>query len=162
MSPIGEAHTAFATAALVLGAWNASRPKGTGMHRLVGHAYYVAMLGVNGTAFMIYEVFGTFGPFHALALVSLLTLFAAMVPALLRRPRDRWRHWHAYFMLYSYVGLVAAAAAEAGVRLPPIWSTDHANLYFALAAGLPTVAVTIIGIGVVPMIVARNLRVAGG
>jgi uncharacterized membrane protein len=154
MTFVGTIHTGFGFAALGFGTINVLRPKGTPSHRLIGHLYYLAMLGLNGTALAIYEVFGTFGVFHWLAVLSLTTTIAAIVPVLLRRPRRTWRIWHAQFMSYSYVGLTAAAAAEVGVRLPVLIESDHPNLYFAAAAGLPTLLVTVIGI----VVVRRTLR----
>lgn len=145
MSPIGHFHVAFGIAALVFGAVNVSRDKGGPAHRLIGHAYYVSMLGLNGTAFLIYEVFGTFGAFHWLAVLSLVTLFSAIVPVVLHRPRATWQLCHAYFMSYSYLGLVAATAAEIAVRVPPLWTSDRPNLYFAISAAAPTVLVTLLG-----------------
>jgi uncharacterized membrane protein len=161
MSPAGEAHTAFATAAMVFGTWNVVLRKGTPRHKLVGHAYYLTMLGLNGTSFMLYGMFGTFGPFHVLSVISLLTLFAAMVPAILRRPRKTWRRQHGYFMLYSYIGLLAAAAAEAAVRIPPLWPPEHANLYFVLAATISSLVVVGLGALLVPGVLRRNLGSAG-
>jgi len=145
VTPIGTAHVAFGCAALVLGAANALGAKGTGVHRLVGHGYYVSMLGLNGTALEIHDLFGGFGVFHWLSLLSLATVFAAIVPVLLRRPERTWRVHHAYYMSYSYVGLLAATAAEIGVRLPPLWTTDSVTAYFAFAAGAPSVLVTVAG-----------------
>ena len=45
--------------------------KGTGVHRLVGFVYALTMFGVLGSAMLIYNLTGDFGPFHILALVSL-------------------------------------------------------------------------------------------
>jgi hypothetical protein len=81
------------------------------------------MFGVTGTALLIYNLTGEFGPFHALALISLITLILGIAPVLLRWPSGGWIDLHAYFMSWSYVGLVAAAAAETLTRIPeaPFW-----------------------------------------
>src|SRR4051812_10591314 len=119
MSPVATAHVAFGFAALAFGTVNAIRQKGTPSHRLVGHVYYVCMLGLNGTAFGLYDFFGSFGVFHWFAVLSLTSTIGALVPVLLRRPRRSWKIYHGYFMLYSYLGLLAATAAEIAVRIRP-------------------------------------------
>jgi len=73
------------------------------------------MLAVNGTALMIYELFGHFGPFHWMALASLASVVAGYWPA--RRRRAGWRARHAYYMTGSYVGLLAALVSEISTRI---------------------------------------------
>lgn len=116
--PVGWMHFGLAGAALALGFGVVARRKGDRLHRTVGHLYVSAMLGVNLTALAIYDLFGSFGPFHWAAVVSLATIVAGMVPVVARRPRDGWYEMHAKFMAWSYVGLVAAAVAEAATRTP--------------------------------------------
>ena len=82
----------------------------------MGRGYGAAMLGVNLTALMIYELFGRFGPFHWTALASLATLLVGYWSV--RRKRPGWRYRHAYFMTGSYVGLLAAAVSETASRVP--------------------------------------------
>lgn len=118
MDGLGLAHTALASLSLALGAVVVLRRKGDRLHRTIGHFYVASMLGTNITALTIYDLFGRFGPFHVAAVVSLATVMAGLLPVVTRRPRNRWFETHAYFMSWSYVGLVAAAAAEAAVRLP--------------------------------------------
>ena len=91
--------------------------KGTAVHRRAGWIHAASMLGVNVTALMLYQLTGRFGPFHAAAVFSLLTLVAGVVPAR-RRNGPQWVGRHAYWMSGSYVGLVAAAAAETLTRIP--------------------------------------------
>jgi uncharacterized membrane protein len=116
--PLGPVHVAFGICALVLGLGVLRLRKGTRVHRALGHLYLASMIGLNATALAIYELFGGFGPFHVLALVSLLTLGCGVLPAITRRPRRSWFEAHAYFMSWSYVGLLAATAAEVAVRIP--------------------------------------------
>jgi uncharacterized membrane protein len=118
MDRLGIAHTGLAVLALALGAAVVARRKADRLHRTTGHLYVASMLGVNVTALHIYDLFGVFGPFHAAAVVSLCTIVAGIVPVVIRRPRQRWFQMHAYFMSWSYVGLLAAAASELAVRLP--------------------------------------------
>ncbi|HEV2292419.1 MAG TPA: hypothetical protein VGR35_01105 [Tepidisphaeraceae bacterium] len=52
------------------------RAKGTRSHRVIGYLYVAAMLALNVTAFLIYRLYGRFGPFHVAALVSLAMVIA--------------------------------------------------------------------------------------
>ncbi len=137
MQADGVAHAAFALAALVLGGWVLSRPKGTEAHRAVGMLYVLSSFSVNVTALTIYRGDGTFGVFHALAVVNLTVLLTGFSSAFLRRPRNTWIRYHYYFMGWSYVGLCAAAGAEAGVRIP--------GASFLPGVAVPTVLITLVG-----------------
>jgi uncharacterized membrane protein len=108
----------FGLVALMAGAAVLLLHKGTRWHRTLGHLYLTNMLALNISALFIYRLFGGFGPFHWLALVSLVTLIAGMVPVFTRRPQGHWLDLHASFINGSYVGLVAATAAEITSRLP--------------------------------------------
>jgi uncharacterized membrane protein len=116
MSKIGFAHFIFALAALLSGATVLLRRKGTLGHRCVGYVYACCMFGLNGTALLIYRLFRAPGPFHVLAVISLATLIAGLLPAL--RRQAGWLERHYRLMAWSYVGLCAAALAEFAVRLP--------------------------------------------
>lgn len=129
MNPLGLAHTALAILALVVGAAVLVLPKGGRRHRVLGITYAVAMLLMNATALMIYRLFGGFGPFHWAALISLATLAAGWLPA--RRRDAGWLVRHAYFMAWSYVGLLAALAAEITSRVPG-WDFGRSVLYSSL------------------------------
>jgi uncharacterized membrane protein len=118
MSVLGAVHSLFGLAALGLGTAVVLRPKGTSSHRRLGWAYVASMAGLLSTSFLIYRLFGGFGPFHALAVVGAVTLFGGVLPAWRRRPPEGWLARHYHFMAYSYAGLVAATAAEIAVRLP--------------------------------------------
>jgi len=63
------------------------------------------------------------GPFHVAALLSLASVIGGLVPVRRRRPTGAWLTHHAYWMARSYVGLLAAAAAETVSRVPasPFW-----------------------------------------
>jgi uncharacterized membrane protein len=93
------------------------------------------MLAVNLSALMLYRLTGHFGPFHAAALFSLLTVVAGVLPA---RGRGRgWLRRHAYWMAGSYVGLWAALAAEITTRVDglPFWATAAWTSLAVFAAG---------------------------
>ncbi len=123
MVSLGQVHLVLALTALVSGAGVVGMRKGTGVHRLVGFVYALSMFGVLGTALLIYNLTGGFGPFHVLALISLVTIVFGLVHVLLRRPKDGWIEFHAYWMSWSYVGLLAATASETLTRVPatPFW-----------------------------------------
>lgn len=114
---LGTAHIALAIASLTLGAVVFLQQKGGGRHRLLGYLYAGALLLVNVSALLVYEESSDLGPFHVLALISLVTLSAGFIPAFLRWPRGSWLGAHAYFMSWSYVGLVAAGAAQMATKL---------------------------------------------
>ena len=90
--------------------------KGGSRHRVLGYLYSSALLSVNLSALSVYEQSSGPGPFHVLALISLATLAGGFVPASLRCPRDSWVELHAYFMSWSYVGLLAAGAAQMATK----------------------------------------------
>lgn len=147
MSTLGWIHTIFGLVALAAGTAVILIRKGTRWHRSLGHVYLTNMLALNVTALFIYRLYGNFGPFHWMALGSLLTLIAGMVPVFTRRPKGNWLEWHAAFINGSYVGLVAATAAEITSRIP---GTEE---MFGLVVG--GTSALVIGIGAV--LINRNL-----
>jgi hypothetical protein len=82
--------------------------------------YVVSMVALNATAFWIYDLFGRFGVFHWLAVVSLVTVTSGMLHLWLRRPAGTWMEQHARAMSWSYAGLLAAFFSEIGARLPGV------------------------------------------
>jgi uncharacterized membrane protein len=115
MSKLGWVHMTFAIAAMLVGAAVVLRDKGSFAHRVTGWIYVSCMVGLNATALMIYRLFGHFGPFHVLALISLGTVVAGVSVAIFR-PKG-WLSIHYKAMSWSYIGLIAAAASEAGTRI---------------------------------------------
>src|SRR6185436_8525849 len=99
-STLGAAHLASALAALGLGALVLLEGKGTAPHRAIGTGYVAAMLLTNLTALGIYRISGHFGPFHAMALVSLAAVAWGMGAVVRRRPGWLLRHYHS--MAWSY------------------------------------------------------------
>lgn len=84
----GLLHLIFSIFALVTGLLVLVSPKGTRRHRQIGYVYSVSMILLNGTAFMIYLLFGNFGIFHGFAIVSTLTLFAGLYPVFTRTDKN--------------------------------------------------------------------------
>lgn len=133
---LGALHVVLALLALLCGSMVLLLRKGSTTHRWLGRGYLLCMLGLNASALGIYELFGGFGAFHWLALFSLATILAGWLSARGRRPG--WRQRHAYIMCGSYVGLIAASAAEVATRVPG-WS-------FATAALISSVLAIVIGL----------------
>lgn len=130
-------HIVCSIAALAIGALVILNPKGTPRHRVFGYIYIASLFGVNVSALSVYQQSVDGGPFHVLAVVSLMTLVAAVVPVLIKRPVASWLRLHAYFINWSYVGLVGAGIGQLGAMLfsGPVY----------LFVGLPIV--TAVGIG---------------
>lgn len=120
-SPIGIIHLTAALLAMLFGTLTFFTNKGSRQHKQVGYAYVAAMITVNGTAFLIYELYHKFGPFHGAAVWSSVSIVAGMVPVLIKKPGEgKWLRLHYYFMNWSVVGLYAAFWAETLVRFFPI------------------------------------------
>src|SRR5687768_17780900 len=107
LDSFGLAHAVIGITALVLGLAVFAQAKGSASHRVWGSAYVVAMVLLNASALAMYALNGRFNTFHLFALLSLATLAAGWIPALLRRPAGRWYERHANYMAWSYIGLVA-------------------------------------------------------
>lgn len=120
LDPFGAFHAGLGLMAIVLGFCVLILQKGTALHRRIGMAYLVSMVALNVTALAIYDLFGQWGPFHNLALVSLLTVTAGVVPVWVRRPRGRWMRLHATCMAWSFAGVLAAFFSELGARIPGV------------------------------------------
>lgn len=116
-------HMATAVIAIVAGLFVLLQVKGTRRHRRIGYLYVAAMVTLNVSSFFIFRLTGEFSPFHVAAFLSLATVVAGFVPVFWRRPAEGWLEVHFQFMAWSYIGLLAAAAAELAVRIPesPFW-----------------------------------------
>ncbi len=113
-------HTGCGVLALLLGAWIFLATKGTRAHVRAGWGYVAVMACLNGSALALYHLTGGFNTFHALAVFSLVTVAGGVVQVLGRRRWPRWLWRHYQYMAWSYVGLLAATANEAFVRLRPL------------------------------------------
>jgi uncharacterized membrane protein len=159
LSMLGAAHGAAAIAALVFGSIVLMQQKGTPAHRALGAAFVAAMIATNLTALGVYRITGQFGPFHALALVSLVTVARGVIVALRRRPG--WLVTHYYCMAWSYVALLSAAAAEAIARAPLLAGVIQ-NGRDGMVVGLACVAVFLVaGFVAIPRLQARTLAGVG-
>ncbi len=140
MSTLGWIHTIFGIVALLAGTAVVLLRKGTRWHRTLGHVYLTSMVALNVSALFIYRLYGHFGPFHWMALGSLFSLVVGMVPVFTRRPKGRWLEFHAAYINGSFVGLVAATAAEITSRLP---GTDDS--FGLVVAGT---SIVVMGVGI--------------
>jgi uncharacterized membrane protein len=154
MISLGWTHTVAALTALVAGAAVLLTRKGTRRHRQLGWVYVVSMLLLNGTALLIYRLFGRVGPFHVGAVFSFVTVVAGTVAALgarrarVRRDavaRARALERHYQWMTWSYVGLAAAAVSEIATRMPALRPRPGQGLAFGLTVAVATLLV--VGIG---------------
>jgi len=146
ISPLGAAHVAASLAALAFGALVLFLPKGTQFHRAMGTAYAVAMVALNIAALAIYRMTGRFGPFHALALLSLATIVVGIFAITQGRVG---RHYQ--MMTFSYLGLLSAAATQMLVNLP-VFSGRGMTVGIASA-----VAFTALGAIILPRLQRRAL-----
>jgi uncharacterized membrane protein len=138
------AHVGFGLAAIVLGFVVLLRRKGTPLHRVIGGTYVACILGVNVTALAMHRFIGTVGPFHVFVLVSLLGTGIGFYSAFRKRPPVRWLRNHYYGMCFSYVGLLAATAAEILVRVP-YFNAQISGWRLGLLTALATVLITAAG-----------------
>lgn len=154
MISLGLTHTIAAVTALVAGAAVLMTRKGTRRHRQLGWAYVVSMLLLNVTALMIYRLFGRFGPFHAGAVFSFVTVVAGTGAALgarrARARRDAVGHAraierHYQWMTWSYVGLAAAAVSEVATRMPALRPRPGQGMAFGITVGVATLLVVAVG-----------------
>lgn len=106
----GFIHLFAALLALVSGAMIVLGPKGTRTHVRTGRFYLGSMVALNISALSIFRITGDFGSFHAGALLSLATIVVAI--GALRFPGRAGVYLHGYCMLWSYLGLGAAAVSE--------------------------------------------------
>ncbi len=114
-------HTLFGVAALFSGGWNLAARKGTRRHRLVGWLYVGSMVGLLLTSFLIFELFGGFGPYHIMSVVSGGALGLAIYFPLRRKHHANWLIHHYMWMGYAYVGLVMATGSHLFAYGPPGW-----------------------------------------
>ncbi len=118
---LGPLHTFSATAALVLGTALMFTQKGSNIHIKIGRGYVLCMLITLSTAFMIYDLFGSWGIFHWAAVIGCFSLTVGYLSVRLKKPQKKWYKNHHQYMKWSYVGLLAAAFSELSVRVPLIY-----------------------------------------
>ncbi len=111
----GLIHLFSAIIAMGSGAYVLVTVKANQRHRQIGYVYVASMLTLNATAFLIYDLFGHFGPFHIAPIFSTVCVAGGMIPLLLRM--KGWIYYHYFFMNWSTIGLYAAFWAETLTRM---------------------------------------------
>jgi uncharacterized membrane protein len=113
----GAIHATLAMLCIGVGSIQFLRPKRGAGHRARGYFYVYAMLAADGIAMLVYQFTGRFNLFHVAAIVNFVCIVLAIVP-LLRSPRPaNWRMSHYYFIAWSYVSPISAAATNIVARL---------------------------------------------
>ena len=92
---LATGHVVAAFSALAAGAAVLPLPKGTHTHRVIGTIYVTALVLANVAALSLHRE-NVFGVFHALAVVSLLTIAAGLTPLLLGKRSPVAIAMHAY------------------------------------------------------------------
>ena len=108
---LAAGHVAAASTALLAGALVLLKRQGTPTHRAVGTVYVLALVLVNVAALSLHRE-NAFGVFHALAVVSLITIAVGLSPLLLGKRSPTVVANHAYCMTWSYAGLAAAGCGQ--------------------------------------------------
>jgi len=114
----GLVHLISGIISLMFGGLVIIMKKGTIIHKRVGYIYVFSMAILVISSFGIYRLFGKFGLFHYMSLVSTFSIIAGMLPMFkkVKSPKDYETHFRR--MYWSVVGLYAAFAAESFVRIP--------------------------------------------
>src|SRR3954447_26556646 len=113
---LATGHVVAALSALLAGAGVLLLPKGKHTHRVIGTVYVLALLLVNVAALSLHRE-NTFGVFHALAVVSLVTIAVGLSLLLFGKRSPMVIATHAYCMTWSYAGLVAAGCGQLTVAV---------------------------------------------
>ncbi|MFB9262948.1 DUF2306 domain-containing protein [Bradyrhizobium erythrophlei] len=142
----GTIHAVLALLCIAAGLIQFLRPKRGAGHRARGYLYVYAMLVTDGTAMLVYRFSGNFNLFHAGAIGNFVCIVLAIVP-LLRSPRPaNWKLTHYYFISWSYVSLISAAATEIAARLLPLTTRGQIG-FAALVLSIVTMAIAFVLIG---------------
>lgn len=143
-SNVGIIHTVCAVAALALGALVLFYRKGTKRHKALGYGFFCAMVLMNITALFTQSIY-SFGPFHWMAIGSLTFVTLGIMAPVFFRTRRNWLRVHYDFMLWSYVGLIAAMFSEIAVRLPAVGLVIGGGVLFWLLVISSSVATFLVG-----------------
>ena len=142
----GAIHVILALLCTAAGFIQFLRPKRGAGHRARGYFYVYAMLVSDGTTLLVYRFSGHFNMFHAAAIVNFACIVLAIIP-LLRTPRPaNWRTTHYYFIAWSYVSLMSAAAINIVVRLLPLTTREQIG-WTALLVSIMTMTIAYVLIG---------------
>lgn len=143
-SNIGLIHTLFAVVAIATGGLVVLFRKGTKGHKLLGYVFFFAMIIVNLTALFTQSIY-SFGPFHWMAIGSLVFVTGGVAAPVLFRKNKNWLRIHYDLMLWSYVGLIAAMFSEIAVRVPAVGTVIGGGVLFWMLVIASSVGTFIIG-----------------
>ena len=135
-----QCHIGFALPALVLGPIALLRHRRDLVHRLVGRAWVVAMLGLSISSFFVHSV-GMIGPFSPLHILSVTTLIGLIVALRAAVRRDFIAHGRAMRALFLQA-LVGAGVFTflPGRRLNALFDAANPQLVFWLAVLIGLIA----------------------
>ena len=135
----GAIHTMLAMFGIMVGLAQLLRPKRGPGHRARGYAFVYAMLVADGTAMLVFQFTGRFNILHIGAIANLACIVFAVIPVLRSPPPPNWKNQHYYWISWSYVGLLAAAATELVVRTGHLATRGQAWTVTAVTSALVTV-----------------------
>jgi uncharacterized membrane protein len=136
--------------AIVVGVAVLVRRKGDARHAALGRLYLAAMIVVNFSVLGLYGATGQPGPFHVLAVVSIVTTSLGWLSLQRRGRGHRAVEAHAAFMTWSWIGVVTAGVAQAANHQWP----EQSPWPVVCVVGIATAA----GLVCVPRFVSRQLR----
>jgi uncharacterized membrane protein len=140
LTPTGALHALLALSCIVIGAIQLSAAKNGVGHRARGYAFVYAMLVADASALALYRFNGAFNMFHVGAIANFACIVLAMIPVL-RSPRaSNWKRRHYYFIAWSYVSLLAAAASEVVIRGLQLPNRHEVGLVSFIVVALATAA----------------------
>ena len=147
ISLLGWTHTFLCSLALISGAVQLARSKGTSAHALCGNIYFLSMVIANVMALFIFHgdllirsgqhgvhVGRGFGAAHWLAVITLVALLLGRLAASRQRVAF-FAYAHPICMIVTYWMLVGGAINEAFVRVG--WLQRVAQAMSPAARGLP-------------------------
>lgn len=143
-SNIGFIHTLFAVIAIATGGAVILFRKGTKKHKFLGYVFFSAMVIMNLTALFTQSIY-SFGPFHWMAIGSLVFVTGGVAAPILFRKNENWLRIHYDLMLWSYVGLIAAMFSEIAVRVPAVGTVIGGGTLFWMLVIASSVGTFIIG-----------------
>lgn len=133
-------HTIFSIFALLAGIIFLI-PKGTKRHKQLGYVYVFNMVVCLITSFGLFNLWNKFGVYHALSIVSFLTLAIALYFPIAGKKMKKWAEYHLLWMGYSYVGLVMAAGSHLFAVFPEWPSWLRITLFWVLPYVVGTVII---------------------
>ena len=99
-------HALAALTALFLGIFQIVRPKGTGLHRMIGYIWVTAIISVAISSFWISSGFRMVGPFSPIHLLSIFTLVMVTMGIIYARRGQIRNHKRTMIQLFWFALVV--------------------------------------------------------